>query len=720
MENASRVGDERRSSIGAFFQVEIASGRRIKFPAAVNPICSSGVNESRTQSEITRARRWRFYLGLLLVAAAALTYGSSLRVPLIFDDHPAIERNSTIRQLWPLTPVLLTPVSAAGATGRPLVNLSLALNYAWSGLDVTGYHVFNLTVHLLAGLALWGLLRRTLRRCGLESVANRRAEEIAAAAALLWLVHPLQTESVICIVQRNELLAGLFLLLTLYAFERSTDSTCAGVWRGAAVASCVAGVLSKELVATAPLLVFLYDRTFVAGSFSAAWRARWKLYAALALTWIPLAALMVGTKARAGTVGFGLGMSGWTYLLTQCQALGIYLQLSIWPHPLVLDYGTEAVRNVGEVWLQGVLILSLLAATVWALWRRPVFGFLGAWFFVILAPSSSFVPLTTQPIAEHRMYLPLASVVILAVIGGARLTRRARGLVFGLGVGALALALSQGTFSRTQDYRTEESIWMDTVAKEPSNARGYASMGQVRVREKRWAEAADFYAVAVRLRPDYADAHNDYANVLDQLERRAEGLEHHAIAARLKPEDGDIDFNWAQALSAAGRGEEARVRFERVVRREPDRVEGWFGLSEAFLRVGRSVDAAEALLQAVRLRPAVPELYYNLGNIWLSLQRGPEAVRALSEAVRLRPEWAAAQNNLALALVGTGRLADAVPHYEAALQLLPGVAQVHHNLALALGKLGRVPEAIDQDEAGLRLQPDNREARAHLAWLRRR
>ena len=717
MANARRVCDEigRARWLDDFYESVVRG--RIEFPAAAKTVCSTRVNEPRPQRAKLATRRWRFFIGLVLLAAVAFAYRSSLRVPLIFDDHPAIERNATIRQLWPLTPVLLTPVSAAGATARPLVNLSLALNYAWGGLEVTGYHVFNLTIHALAGLALWGLLRRTLQRCGPESVAQRRAEEIAAAVALLWLVHPLQTESVICIVQRNELLAGLFYLLIFYAFERSLDSPRVGWWRGVGLAACGAGVLSKELVATAPLLVFLYDRTFIAGTFGAAWRARWKFYAALSLTWIPLGVLMAGSEARAGTVGFGLGMSSWTYLLTQGRALGIYLQLAVWPHPLVLDYGTNVVRGVGEVWAQGILILGLLTATGWALWRRPVWGFLGTWFFVILAPSSSFVPLTTQTIAEHRMYLPLVALVTLAVIGLARL---GRGFIFGAGVGVLALALGLGTFERTLDYGTEESIWLDTIKKMPGNARAHASLGQVRVREARWAEAAEFYATAVRLQPDYADAQNDYANVLDQLGRRAEGLEHHAIAARLKPDDGAIDFNFAQALLAAGRGADAVVAFERVVRREPERVEAWLGLSDAGLRVGRPIDAAGALARAVRLRPAVAELHYNLGNIWLGLARGPEAVAALAEAVRLRPDWAAAQNNLALALVSAGRVAEAVPHYEMALRLLPGVAQVHHNLALALGKLGRVPAAIAQDEAALRLEPDNRDARAHLAWLRRR
>src|SRR5262249_38465279 len=154
------------------------------------------------------------------------------------------------------------------------------------------------------------------------------------------------------------------------------------------------------------------------GSFSSALRVRRGYYVALAATWLVLAALVLrGHGARGDAAGFGRGVSPWNYLLTQADALVLYLDRSLWPHPLVLDYGTSVATSLPGVWWQSLGIFLLLIAAVWALTRRPALGFLGASFFLVLAPSSSIVPLVTQTIAEHRMYLPLAGVIALIIFG---------------------------------------------------------------------------------------------------------------------------------------------------------------------------------------------------------------------------------------------------------------------------------------------------------------
>ena len=319
-----------------------------------------------TSPEASRRTSW--LVGGLLVAASVVAYYNSLSVPFFFDDHPAIERNETIRQLWPMWSALNPPESGAGVAGRPIINLSLALNYAFGGLDPRGYHAVNIVIHALGGLALWGLLRRTLRRR--QPLAA--AEGIAAMAALLWVVHPLQTESVVCVVQRSESLSGLLYLCTFYCFARSTEANAARRWAVLATLACLTGMAAKETMATAPLLL-LYDRTFAAGTFREAWQRRGKLYLALAATWVPVVWLMLHTRQRAGTVGFSLGMSSYDYLLTQSHALTTYLKLSFWPHPLVVDYGLPVFTNLVAVWPNALLIVTLLASTVVALRRAPGF-----------------------------------------------------------------------------------------------------------------------------------------------------------------------------------------------------------------------------------------------------------------------------------------------------------------------------------------------------------
>jgi len=238
---------------------------------------------------------------------------------------------------------------------------------------------------------------------------------LALAAALLWTLHPLQTECVTYLSQRAETLMGLFYLLTLYAVIRGSQGPWSAVWYAVAAAACLLGMASKEIMASAPLCVLLYDRAFLAGSWRAAWRRRWKLYLALGGTWLYLGYLILTAHGRGGTVGFGLPITPWQHLRNQFVAICLYLRLAVWPHPLVLDYLGFWVHRFGEAAPYAVVVAGLLAATLAALWRRPKVGFLGAWFFLVLAPSSSVFPLV-ETVAEHRMYLPLAALVVGAVV----------------------------------------------------------------------------------------------------------------------------------------------------------------------------------------------------------------------------------------------------------------------------------------------------------------
>ncbi len=630
------------------------------------------MTEPRPLGSFSRGGRWLAFAGLVL--AAWLAYRACLEAPFIFDDRPAIERNASLRHF---STALRPPATAAGAAGRPLVNLSLALDYWFHGLDPRGYHATNLVLHLGVGLLLWAVVRRTLARVPALAATTDR---VAWVTTLLWLVHPLTTESVVCVVQRNEILVASFLLATLYACARAAESTRPARWYVVAFVAGVLGAASKEVMAVAPLVVLIYDRTFFAGTWREAWRRRWPLYVALASSWLLLGWLVLGHAQRAGTVGFGLGTSAWDYLVTQSRALTCYLRLALWPHSLVLDYGFD-LASLADVWPHALVVLALLAATTVAVWRRSPWGFAGTCFFLLLAPSSSIVPLTTQTIAEHRMYLPLAAIMALLATA---VTRLPRGGMLALGsIAAVFIALTR---ERVDTYRSELRIWSDTVAHQPGNPRAHSSLAEILAREGRWDEALAHYAEAVRLRPDYADAQNDYANALVRVGRVDDALAHYATARRLKPEDDDVRYNLGIALVQAGRLDEAIDNFSAVVAREPQNAAAW----------------------------------NNLGDARLKRRDVPGALQAFEAATAADPNSAGAHNNAGIALVALGRFADAVPHYEAAARLLPDSAQVHHNFALALDGANRAADAIREEEIALRLNPNFAAAREHLAALRAR
>ncbi|HWA09578.1 MAG TPA: tetratricopeptide repeat protein [Opitutaceae bacterium] len=628
---------------------------------------------------ITPVKEIRLTAAVLALATLA-AYSGTFSLPFIFDDVPAITQNAQIRDLSAWRAVLLPgAMHGAGVAGRPMINLSLALNHAISGERVWSYHLFNLLIHIASAITLFGLLRRTFQSPVLAARTGSAAVPLAGAAALIWALHPLLTESVTSVIQRTETVMGFFYLFTLYAFARSVESPAPLRWRVLAWIACLLGMASKEVMVSAPLLVLLYDRTFVAGTWAEACRRRWKFHLALAATWIPLLFLVLRSESRGGTAGFGHGVAWWEYALTQCRAIVLYLRLSLWPHPLVLDYGTDVVRGLGEVWPQILLLLALVAGTAMALWRRPVLGFAGAWFLAILAPSSSVVPLVTQTMAEHRMYLPLAAVVALGVGAlHAALGRRCLALFL-----ALAVPLGAATWVRNRDYRTPETIWQDTLAKRPGNERAYYSLAMIADDGGRTAEAVGYYETAVKLKPDYANAHSNLAHDLVLVGRTDEAIAHYREAGRLQPELADSHIHLGALYARLGRWDDARREYELVLRRLPKSGEDHFNLAQVDFQSDHLPEAIEHYQRAVELKPDFAEGHYRLGNAQMKAEQWEKAAAAYREAVRLNPQYYEAQINLGGVLLLLHRVDEAIAAYEQALRLRPGDALAQANLERA-------------------------------------
>lgn len=661
------------------------------------------------------ATPWGARLSLLLIAfAIAVAYAGSLRAPFIFDDNGAIVDNPSIRHLdaWP--DVLWAPPSATGAAGRPVINLSLALNYAMGGLNPVGYHGFNLLVHVLAALTLFGLVRRTLRRPVLRDRFERHATPLALACALLWGLHPLLTESVTFVIQRTESLSGLIYLFSLYALNRSFDDGGRRRWLAASVGACLVGMATKETTVTLPVILFLYDRTFGAGSFRAAWRERRGGYLALAATWVPLALLVAANHNRAGIVGFGLGMSPWDYALTQCRAIVLYLRLAVWPHPLIVDYGAEVVSGLAAVWWQALGLIALAAATFWALARRPVIGFLAFAFFGLLAPSSSFVPLTTQTIAEHRMYLPLAALVVLAV--GCAYRRWPRGTVpAALGLAALAAG---GTIARNADYRTVEGLWRITVADFPANARARVNYGGFLAQDGRFDDAIAQFQEALKLKPHFADAEFNYGNALSQKGDFAAAIPHYKRALASRPNYAQAHYWLAYALMRCNRLDEALTHAATAIRLAPGQPVTLHSYASMLTYAGRLDEALQYYEQVLKLQPDDAALHHEVGVLLVRLGRPDEALAHLQRAVALAPGQVPIRYALAMLLMKLERPAEAASQFAAVVRAEPRFVEARYGLAQAALAQRHWDEAIEALTTVLQLQPGFGEARADLERAR--
>ena len=287
-------------------------------------------------------------------------------------------------------------------------------------MNVWGYHAVNLALHVCVGLLVFALVRRTLELPGMPDTFARSSNGIGLSVALLWLLHPINSEVVDYLVQRTESMMALCYLLTFYASLRSVPVATHGAEPGQASRwiACAAGMACKESMVTAPVMLVLYDRTFLFTSLKDQFRRRRRLYAGLAAGWIVLAALIIGMHGHHSGTGFAtLQISWWSYLMNQTVMITRYLRLSVWPQGLVVFYGWARPLGIVDVWPYLLFILLLLAGSVALYARRPRLGFCAIWFWITLSPASSFVAMAGEVGAERRMYLPLIGLITLGVVG---------------------------------------------------------------------------------------------------------------------------------------------------------------------------------------------------------------------------------------------------------------------------------------------------------------
>ncbi len=513
-----------------------------------------------------------WWASALLIAATVLVYANSFSAPWVFDGGHLIRENEAIRRWWP-------PWGPMQGTNRPVTMFSFAVNYALGGPDVWGYHAVNLAIHVAGGLVLYAIVRRALSRGRLAARYAAAAPGLALAVALLWLVHPLQTQSVTYLYQRFESLMGLFFLLTFATFQRGTVSERPVPWYAASVACWLVGLGCKETAAMAPLVLLWYDRAVAVDSWGELWRRRGPLYMVFAAI-LGGIAVYVFTQ-RAWYAGGGMMASGKVsvaeYALSQPGVVLHYLRLCFWPQGQCLDYAWQVARSPADIVPPLIVVAGLIAATGWCVFFRSAWGFLGGAFFLTLAPTSSFIPIVDLAF-EHRMYLPLAAVAAAVVIGVYKLSRRLarrRGMPDGklfrwqaMGIGIAALLLGAATFARNEVYRNETALWGDVVQKAPHNARAHVYFGNA-LRGKRPDLALRHYQTATELQPSLGEAHNNLANLLQET-RPDLAMQHYVTALEIDPGHVEAHNNLANLLARQGRFGEAVDHYREAIRLRPD------------------------------------------------------------------------------------------------------------------------------------------------------
>jgi tetratricopeptide (TPR) repeat protein len=622
----------------------------------------------------------------VIALAAAVVYFNSLSAPFIFDDQIAIVDNPAIRSLsgaW--SQPRNTPLA-----GRPVAGFTFALNFAANDTDAAAYRATNIFIHIACALVLFGLVRRTLSVPRIQPRMGRASADLAFAVALLWSVHPLTTDAVTYITQRTESLMGLCYVLTLYASLRALDKS---IWQIVAVLACAIGMGVKESMVTAPLMVVLFDRAFVFDSFRSAVAARWRLYAGLALSWAILAVQLV-TTPRAGSAGFATGVSVWTYFLNQSVMIARYLRLALWPRDLVINYGPPVPYALAEVFPYLAVVAALLLITLAAVRWSAAAAFLGAWFFITLAPSSSFVPIATEVGAERRMYLPLMAIVTAIVIGlynASAVRQRVSRRRAALAVASVAIVLGSLTVARNAEHQS----WL-TLAE-----------GDL----ERWPTDV---------------AHAAVGSELSRLRQDEAALPLLRIGAR---SDVRGRYNLGITLFNLQRYDEAIRELEVLVTEHPMREETPWArrvMGHAYARLQRWPDAVAQLRMTLAMTPhdadarrLLVDAHNSLGIDLAQSAKYNEAIVQFRQALIVDARNASAQYNLATALFDAGQMKEALGEAERALTLNPTNADAHHLIGKLLALQGRFTESIASLETAVKLRPDDPVIREDLERVRR-
>lgn len=542
---------------------------------------------------------WPHWAALLLLAGlAAAIYGVAVKGPFLFDDFSYVTGNPLIRDFSAFAgldgPLGVNQNVDTHFRTRSAAFFTFALNYALGGADPAGYHIFNIALHALNSFLVYWLGLLLLGRVPGRQAAPGAAPGLsegqlragAAAAAVLFLCHPLQSQAVAYISQRFVSVAAFFSFLSLAAYLQSRLAAAPGrraSFYAVSLAAAALAMKSKENAFPLPFMIAAAEFLF----FSAAPRQRVKLLLPLALTLLIIPATLIYNGGQPRSPLAAMSVSGGDkpdrlgYVLSQPEIVVSYLRLLAWPSGQSADHDPELRHSPSLPVLAALLLLAALAAYGLKLASskerlRAAAGFGVLWFFVMNSVESSIVPIGDL-MFEHRVYLPSFGLFLAAGALAAAAVRATAGrpAVRALGVSvflAAAAAFSAAAHARAVAWSDEEALWRDTAAKSPRKARPHYNLGSVLVKRERFAEAAAELELALAAFPDNPDNADVYYNLglararLEEFPRAEAAF---LAAQRLAPERDSPHFNLAVVYLKQGRPGEARRQLEEALRRNP-------------------------------------------------------------------------------------------------------------------------------------------------------
>ena len=649
--------------------------------------------EARTRAEAGSGRTappvrsWSIAHIALIILLGCLIYSNTLHAPFAFDDVSYIAENPALKDpRYFIDPALVERAIAArhidpNFKSRTVGMFSFALNYTLHGLNVPGYHLVNILIHVLNGLLVYHLVLLTLRtrffanRAG-SVRAVRSGGLIALFAALLFVSHPVQTQAVTYLSQRFSSLATLFCLLSLvlYVLARRTVEGGGGVgngnggagirsWRflapyGASFVAAVLAMKTKEMAFTFPAIIALYEFLFLSGDK----RRRLIYLLPLLLTMFIVPATVLAAREQyvdmarlSESLAVKEGANpALTYLLTQFRVIVTYFRLLVLPVDQNVDYDYPEYTTLfrAPVLLSLLFLLAVIGLAV-VLYRRSTreeernaawlrlaaFGIF--WFFLALMVESSIVPLKDL-IFEHRLYLPSIGIflslvsageIVRSLLGPARAGRMTVFLVMLVGVWSVT------AYARNEIWGGTVRLWQDAVRKSPNKARPRLNLAGGLQKSGRTAEAIGEMKEAIRLDPRSPDAYRNLGLAYIQEGDYAAALPIVQNAVAVDEKDATLHGNLGLVYQKLDRLSEAEKELLTAIKLERDLASAYSNLAIVYLKQKRLPEALAAITEAVRIEPENVHYHFNCGNAYAMNERYPEAVEEYRKVLAMDPSY---------------------------------------------------------------------------------
>jgi protein O-mannosyl-transferase len=649
---------------------------------------------------------------VIVILLGVIIYSNSFQCSFHFDDNRNIVDNASIRNLadikawWNFFPT------------RPVGIFTFAMNYHFSQLNVWPYHLVNLVIHLINScLAGWLVLLIFSSPAMKDHPLSVYRRGIALFTALLFVSHPLATQSVTYIVQRMASLVALFYFLSLILYVKARLSekglTVKVLFFGGSFISAVLALLTKETAFTLPFAILLFEVFFFRTEKIKVNFKDYRLILFLAallgiLVIIPMKLSVNVFKTVAPALGHAYPLTPLNYLFTEFSVIIKYIQLLVVPMDLRVDYDFPVSNSIFQVRtlfsFLGLVTLAVFGVILFRKYRLLSFGIF--WFFLTLSVESGIIPIT-DVIFEHRTYLPsFGYFLVVSTILVGLFWQRQKVVIMVIMV-IMVISNSYMTFQRNKVWKDELSLWSDNVIKSPGLARPLCNLGFAYSKLDQWIPAIDNYSKALEIDPNYTDALSNRGAAFAKTGQWDKSIMDCSRAILLDPRYLKAYFNRGGAYTNTGQFDKAIADYTAVIGIDPRFHKAYSDRGIAYAGLGQWEKAIEDCSKAISLDPEYGQAYYNRGIVYANLGQWEKVIPDCSRALELDPSFVKAYLNRGAAYGNTGQLDKAIDDYSSAIRIAPGYSKAYANRAVAYSKTGQWDKAVSDYTYVIRLEPAN-------------